>query len=171
MNAPIPDAQRYWRAGHPRPPAPTTATDAALSDDANMETLLRERLISLIRDAVVLANQCGFDVFNALTMMDNLTFLKALRVSFVVIVIYIRFRVINIVQFMHTVRRRGRTLEILPRQLEDYTFSWNAVCWRRSCWERHWSSHVMSILVALVILLLVSTQRLYHMALEASFRR
>ncbi len=41
----------------------------------------KERLHDLIGDALIVANNAKFDVFNALTMMDNLHFLKDLKVS------------------------------------------------------------------------------------------
>ena len=43
--------------------------------------LLKRRLTELVGDAIILADQAKFDVFNALTLMDNPLFLKELKVS------------------------------------------------------------------------------------------
>jgi len=48
------------------------ATETAFKDDAKA---LKERLNMLMRDALVLAKKAGFDVMNALTLMDNPLFL------------------------------------------------------------------------------------------------
>lgn len=44
--------------------------------------ILKHRLLILISEALVLASQGGFDVFNALTLQDNALFLPDLQVSF-----------------------------------------------------------------------------------------
>lgn len=49
--------------------------------NADEDSTLKERLQHLIGDALIVANNAKFDVFNALTMMDNSLFLKELRVS------------------------------------------------------------------------------------------
>lgn len=56
-------------------------TDTAFTcqDD---EKLLHKRLMSLIGDALVVATKANFDVFNALTLMDNVPILKDLKVHF-----------------------------------------------------------------------------------------
>ena len=57
------------------------ATDVPLCEEtADDGELLQDRLIDLIGDAVTLAHQKGFDVFNAWTLMDNMDFLDELRV-------------------------------------------------------------------------------------------
>ena len=56
------------------------ATDVALSQGDNTEGLLQHRRVSLIGDAIVIAYRCGFDVFNAMTLMDNALFLEPLKV-------------------------------------------------------------------------------------------
>jgi glycylpeptide N-tetradecanoyltransferase len=44
------------------------------------EKKLKERLHELITDALVTASQAKFDVFNALSLMDNWSFLSDLKV-------------------------------------------------------------------------------------------
>ncbi len=56
------------------------ATDVALGENADESGALKERLQALIGDALIVANNAKFDVFNAVTMMDNDYFLKELRV-------------------------------------------------------------------------------------------
>lgn len=51
------------------------ATEVALVPNPSKEAL-GKRLNELVRDALILAKQNKFDVFNALTMMDNNTFLE-----------------------------------------------------------------------------------------------
>jgi glycylpeptide N-tetradecanoyltransferase len=48
-------------------------TDIALPSQ-DEEKLLHKRLMSLIGDALVVATEANFDVFNALTLMDNVPF-------------------------------------------------------------------------------------------------
>lgn len=56
------------------------ATDVAFDERAEEEGRLKKRLQDLIGDALILADQCKFDVFNALTLMDNVPFLQDLKV-------------------------------------------------------------------------------------------
>ncbi|KAF1964824.1 glycylpeptide N-tetradecanoyltransferase [Bimuria novae-zelandiae CBS 107.79] len=49
------------------------ATEKAFSDN---KTVLKPRLNELIKDALILAKQADFDVFNALTLLDNPLFLE-----------------------------------------------------------------------------------------------
>jgi glycylpeptide N-tetradecanoyltransferase len=56
-----------------------TETAFASQDE---EKLLRKRLMSLIGDALIVATAANFDVFNALTLMDNVPILKDLKVNF-----------------------------------------------------------------------------------------
>jgi len=56
------------------------ATDVAFQEDAEERGLLKRRLHDLISDAVIVANEAKFDVFNALTLMDNTMFLQDLKV-------------------------------------------------------------------------------------------
>ncbi|KAJ7172387.1 Myristoyl-CoA:protein N-myristoyltransferase, N-terminal domain-containing protein [Mycena filopes] len=55
------------------------ATDVAFEDGAEEDGRLKQRLQTLIGDALVIANQAKLDVFNALTLMDNVPILKDLR--------------------------------------------------------------------------------------------
>ena len=57
------------------------ATDTAFVENADEHGLLKRRLMELIGDAIVLADQAKFDVFNALTLMDNTLFLQDLKVT------------------------------------------------------------------------------------------
>jgi len=56
-----------------------TETAFTSKDD---EKSLQKRLMSLIGDALVVATEANFDVFNALTLMDNVPILKDLKVNF-----------------------------------------------------------------------------------------
>ncbi|KAF9075181.1 N-myristoyl transferase [Rhodocollybia butyracea] len=55
------------------------ASDIAFTENADANGALKERLQALIGDALIVANNAKFDVFNALTMMDNELFLRELR--------------------------------------------------------------------------------------------
>ncbi|KAF7338223.1 Glycylpeptide N-tetradecanoyltransferase [Mycena venus] len=55
------------------------ATDVAFEDGADDDGRLKKRLQTLIGDALVIANQAKLDVFNALTLMDNVSILKDLK--------------------------------------------------------------------------------------------
>ncbi|KAF8263388.1 N-myristoyl transferase [Lactarius quietus] len=55
------------------------ATDTAFVQNADDLGLLKRRLTDLVGDAIVLADQAKFDVFNALTLMDNSLFLQELK--------------------------------------------------------------------------------------------
>ncbi|KAJ6496956.1 N-myristoyl transferase [Mycena vitilis] len=55
------------------------ATDVAFEDGADEDGRLKKRLHTLIGDALVIANQAKLDVFNALTLMDNVSILKDLK--------------------------------------------------------------------------------------------
>ncbi|KAF8965241.1 N-myristoyl transferase [Flammula alnicola] len=55
------------------------ATDAGLKGGQEQDQILKNRLLSLIGDAVIVANQANFDVFNALTLMDNMPILQELK--------------------------------------------------------------------------------------------
>ena len=57
------------------------ATDTAFVENAEELGLLKRRLTELIGDAIVLADQAKFDVFNVLTLMDNPLFLQELKVT------------------------------------------------------------------------------------------
>lgn len=56
------------------------ATDVGLEEIADRDGRLRKRLQEVVGDALSVAEQAGFDVFNALTLMDNVQFLEDLKV-------------------------------------------------------------------------------------------
>jgi glycylpeptide N-tetradecanoyltransferase len=55
------------------------ATDVAFQEDAEEDGRLKKRLQDLVGDALVIADQNKFDVFNALTLMDNVPILQDLK--------------------------------------------------------------------------------------------
>ncbi|KAG8895163.1 glycylpeptide N-tetradecanoyltransferase, partial [Tulasnella sp. 408] len=55
------------------------ATDVAFQHDPEVKTPIQRRLTELIGDALVLANNAKFDVVNAMTLMDNWSFLTDLK--------------------------------------------------------------------------------------------
>ncbi|KAF8201746.1 N-myristoyl transferase [Pholiota molesta] len=55
------------------------ASDAGLGNKEGQDQILKNRLLALIGDAVVIANDASFDVFNALTLMDNMPILQDLK--------------------------------------------------------------------------------------------
>ncbi|KAH8106829.1 N-myristoyl transferase [Cristinia sonorae] len=55
------------------------ATETALEDGAEEDGRLKKRLEELIGDALIIADQSKFDVFNGLSLMDNVQFLKDLK--------------------------------------------------------------------------------------------
>lgn len=57
------------------------ATDVVFEGDAEEDGRLKRRLDELIADALIVADQAKFDVFNGLSLMDNPLFLNDLRVS------------------------------------------------------------------------------------------
>ncbi len=56
------------------------ATDVAFEEGADEDGRLKKRLQELINDALVIADQCKFDVFNGLSLMDNMQFISDLKV-------------------------------------------------------------------------------------------
>ena len=57
------------------------ASDAAFTPGEDTEAKLKKRLGQLMGDALIIASRAKFDVFNALSLMDNMTFLRDLKVS------------------------------------------------------------------------------------------
>ncbi|EPQ58305.1 N-myristoyl transferase [Gloeophyllum trabeum ATCC 11539] len=57
------------------------ASETAFASDSeeDVERDLKKRLTDLIGDALVIANEASFDVFNVLTLMDNVAFLNDLK--------------------------------------------------------------------------------------------
>jgi hypothetical protein len=56
------------------------ATATAFEDDAE-DGRLKKRLQELVGDALIVAEQAKFDVFNALTLMENVSFFSDLKVT------------------------------------------------------------------------------------------
>ena len=56
------------------------ATETAFEPQAEESGTLKRRLEDLIKDALIVANRVKFDVFNALTVMDNVPLLESLKV-------------------------------------------------------------------------------------------
>ncbi|KAN0076956.1 Acyl-CoA N-acyltransferase [Tylopilus felleus] len=55
------------------------ASDAAFTPGEDTEAKLKKRLGQLMGDALIIASRAKFDVFNALSLMDNMTFLRDLK--------------------------------------------------------------------------------------------
>ena len=55
-------------------------TTVGLEEGADEDGRLTKRLEELVGDALIIADQAKFDVFNALTLMDNVCFLQDLKV-------------------------------------------------------------------------------------------
>ncbi|KAH0827058.1 N-myristoyl transferase [Lanmaoa asiatica] len=55
------------------------ASDVAFAHREDTEVKLKKRLGQLIGDALVIASQAKFDVFNAVSLMDNMNFLEDLK--------------------------------------------------------------------------------------------
>ncbi|KAG6874231.1 hypothetical protein C0995_003777 [Termitomyces sp. Mi166 len=55
------------------------ATETAFVDGAEESGRLKKRLEAVVGDALVVANKANFDVFNALTLMDNVPILQDLK--------------------------------------------------------------------------------------------
>lgn len=57
------------------------ASTVAFEPGAEDDDRLTKRLEELVGDALIIADQAKFDVFNALTLMDNVCFLQDLKAS------------------------------------------------------------------------------------------
>ncbi|KAI6005702.1 N-myristoyl transferase [Pisolithus albus] len=55
------------------------ASNVAFEPGVDESNKLKTRLVHLIGDALIIANQANFDVFNAVTLMDNVSFLDDLK--------------------------------------------------------------------------------------------
>ena len=55
--------------------------DIGVLPDEDQDEKVKKRLSVLITDALVVANNAKFDVFNALTLMDNVPILQDLKVN------------------------------------------------------------------------------------------
>lgn len=65
------------------------ATDTGLKGGDEEEQKLKQRVRALIGDAIIVANEAKFDVFNALTLMDNVPILEDLKVRTVIFNLYL----------------------------------------------------------------------------------
>ncbi|KAI0647303.1 N-myristoyl transferase [Trametes meyenii] len=54
-------------------------TETAFEEGAEENGRLKKRLDELVGDSLIIAEKAGFDVFNALTLMDNVCFMQDLR--------------------------------------------------------------------------------------------
>lgn len=80
------------------------ATDVAFQPRAEEEGRLKRRLEDLVGDALIIADQAKFDVFNGLTLMDNVLFLQDLKVG-----LYRLMPLISKLTVVAAVRRRRRS--------------------------------------------------------------
>lgn len=55
------------------------ASNVAFEPGVDESNKLKTRLVDLIGDALIIANQANFDVFNAVTLMDNVSFMDDLK--------------------------------------------------------------------------------------------
>jgi glycylpeptide N-tetradecanoyltransferase len=58
------------------------ASEVAFEEGVEENGVLKKRLERLIGDALIIAQQAEFDVFNALTLMDTVPVLRDLKVNF-----------------------------------------------------------------------------------------
>jgi glycylpeptide N-tetradecanoyltransferase len=56
------------------------ATDVGIILHDDQDQRVKNRLSSLFADCLIIANNAKFDVFNALTVMDNVPILRELKV-------------------------------------------------------------------------------------------
>lgn len=61
------------------------ATETAFEQGAEESGRLKRRLEELVGDTLIIAEKAGFDVLNALTLMDNVCFLSDMRVCLLII--------------------------------------------------------------------------------------
>lgn len=59
------------------------ATETVFKPGAEKDGSFKERLMQLIADALIIADQSKFDVFNSLTLMDNVQFITDLKVGLI----------------------------------------------------------------------------------------
>ena len=113
------------------------ASDSAFQPDADSSGSLQRRLTVLIGDALVVANNARFDVFNALTLMDNVPVLQDLKVR---VPDFPLLQILTIV----LVWRRRRFPQLLPVQLENLAISRNERRGHCLSRKRDWSRHVIT---------------------------
>jgi Myristoyl-CoA:protein N-myristoyltransferase, C-terminal domain len=105
------------------------ATEVGLQPGDN-EQLVKQQLMSLIGDALIIANEAKFDVFNALTLMDNVPILQDLKV----LSPYFDLQTLRS-YYSLPVWSRGWLLEFLPLQLADCKLGWHEYRRLHACWK------------------------------------
>jgi len=112
-------------------------TNVALQSGAEADGRLKARLNELVADALVVAEQAKFDVFNAMTLMDNDLFLSDLKVRLSKLSRLVQRWLMVCV----AVRARRRSSQLLSVQLEDIGARRRRcrqrVRERTRCWHRH----------------------------------
>ena len=96
------------------------ATATAFEPQAEESGALKRRLEDLIRDALIIADQAKFDVFNALTLMDNVPSLEPLKVRHPS-----GCGRPSKVNSVCVVRSRRRSAKLLPLQLANKSTRWD----------------------------------------------
>lgn len=96
------------------------ASDAAFLEKADELGLLKRRLTELIGDAVIVADQAKFDVFNALTLMDNSLFLQDLKVTWPCRIVFVLLIELNLTTLLPAQFGSGDGL------LNFYLYNWRA---------------------------------------------
>lgn len=92
-----------------------------LQSGDNRDQDVKQQLMSLIGDALIIANEAQFDVFNALTLMDNVPFLKDLKVD---IILFCLIHTFTEILFVPLVWGWRWLFKFLPLQLADCKVSW-----------------------------------------------
>lgn len=101
--------------------------------------------MSLIGDALIIANEAAFDVFNALTLMDNVPVLQDLKVSGIKLMIAPP-RLTKVVW-------RGRWFaQLLFVQLENLAAGGNEWRGRRCTWEGNWRCHAVRLFASYIFI-------------------
>jgi len=131
------------------------ASDVAFAPGEDTEEKLKKRLGQLIGDALIIANQAKFDVFNAVSLMDNMTFLEDLKVSFGKYVL-----LFWLISYGFQVWCGGRLAQLLPVQLENGSNGRCHNCRRCRGWKRCWCGDALDHPIPRV-LVLTSVRLLY----------
>jgi hypothetical protein len=112
------------------------ATETAFEPQAEESGALKRRLEDLIKDALIIADQAKFDVFNALTLMDNVPSLEQLKVRR-----FPNYGYPKELKSVRIVRSWRRAAKLLPLQLANRPTCWNGRQRRRSAWKRRRCCH------------------------------
>ena len=103
-------------------------TEVAFQPDAEKDGSLKKRLEELVGDALIVANEAKFDVFNALTLMDNVEFFSDLRVRHLVVSMLHQLKLSDTAFRLATVRCWKRSPQLLHLQLENVAARWDESC-------------------------------------------